>query len=94
MSKNAVINIKTDPATKRDLQALAKELGLSVSTLINADIRRLLRERKIELDASLTPTPYLEKIMREAEEDIKHNRNISGPFETVDALFDHLDHKS
>ena len=25
----------------------------------------------------LEPTPYLEKIMHEADEDIKHNRNIT-----------------
>lgn len=91
MSKNAIINIKTDPDTKRDLKELADELGLSVSALLNADIRRLIRERRLELDASLEPTPYLENVIREVEKDRRTGKNISPTFGSAEEMFEHLE---
>lgn len=86
----ATISVKTDPETKKAVQAFAQSLGVTVSGLINAQLRQALKTRKVELTDTLEPTPYLKKIMREVEEDLKTGRNISGPFTNADEMFDHL----
>jgi hypothetical protein len=36
------------------------------------------RERRVVLTTHLTPTPYLEKIMKKADADYKAGKNIEG----------------
>lgn len=67
---SSIINFRTDKKTKSELIILAKELGVPISTIINAQIKQILRERKITLSASLEPTDYLIKIMEEIEGEI------------------------
>jgi antitoxin component of RelBE/YafQ-DinJ toxin-antitoxin module len=73
----AVLNIKTDPQTKQQLKAFAAQMGLPVSALINAQIKQMLRTGEVRLTTSLEPTPYLEKIIKEAEVDYAAGRNIT-----------------
>lgn len=87
----AVLNVKTDPKTKQQLKVFAAQMGLTVSALINAQIRQMLRSGEVRLTTTLEPTPYLEKIMREANKDIKKGANLSPVFESVDEMFDHLE---
>lgn len=87
---NATINIKIDPETKQQVQAFAAELGLPVSAILNAQIKQMLRDRKIELNTKLEPTPYLVDIMDQVEADIlakKASRSTASPQE----LLSHLD---
>jgi len=72
-----VINIKTDPQTKRELKEFAAELGVPVSVIINAQIKEALRSRTITLSTSFEPTPYLKKILRQVERDLKTGKNIT-----------------
>jgi addiction module RelB/DinJ family antitoxin len=45
----ALINIKTDPAIKKQAQELAQKLGLSLSSIINAYLRQLIRTKTLHL---------------------------------------------
>ena len=72
----AILNIKTDPETKEQLKTFASNLGLPVSALLNAQIRQMLRTRKVEFEANLEPTPYLKKIIKEVESDDQTGRNF------------------
>jgi antitoxin component of RelBE/YafQ-DinJ toxin-antitoxin module len=72
-----ILNIKTDPGTKQQIQEFAAELGVPVSVIINAQIKQMLRDRKIVLSTELEPTPYLVKIMEQVEEDLKANKNMT-----------------
>lgn len=85
------ITIKIDSTIKADAQKLAKSLGLSLSAIIENQLRKVVEDRRVVFEEQLTPTPYLQKIIDEVEEDIKHNRNMSGPFNTVEELEKHLD---
>ena len=40
------ISIKTDPITKQQIKEFAAELGLSVSSLMNVQLRQMLRDKK------------------------------------------------
>lgn len=73
----AILNIKTDPKTKEALKKFAAELGLPVSVLLNAQIKQILREGRVEFGKTLEPTPYLEEVIKEAEEDYAKGRNIT-----------------
>jgi antitoxin component of RelBE/YafQ-DinJ toxin-antitoxin module len=86
-----ILNIKTDPDTKKQLQEFAAELGVPVSVIMNAQIKQMLRDRKIILSTELEPTPYLVKIMEEVEEDLKTGRNMSPVFTSAKDMLEHLE---
>ena len=85
-----ILNIKTDPKTKVEIQEFAAELGIPVSVIMNAQIKQMLRDRKIVLSTELEPTPYLVKIMDQVEKDLKTGKNITKTFSKEEALR-HLD---
>ncbi|MFA4846243.1 MAG: hypothetical protein WC654_06845, partial [Patescibacteria group bacterium] len=66
-------------------------VGLSLSDFAKASMRRSMNEGFITLEPDLTPTPYLEKILRKARADAKAGKNIVGPFETNAELEHYLD---
>jgi len=84
-----ILNIKTDPSTKQQIQEFAAELGVPVSVIMNAQIKQMLRDRKIVLSTELEPTSYLEKIMEQVEDDLKIGKNITRTLSKKEAL-DHL----
>lgn len=89
MSK-ALLSIKTDELTKQELKTFAAELGVSSTAFVNMLIKQALRDKRVVLSTDLEPTPYLEKIMREAETDYAADRNITHTQGAKEALA-HLD---
>lgn len=85
-----ILNIKTDPSTKQQIQEFAAELGVPVSVIMNAQIKQMLRDRKIVLSTELEPTPYLVKIMEQVEEDLLVNKNMTKAMNIKEAIA-HLD---
>ena len=74
---DTTLTIRTDSNTKQAIAAFAASLGLSTSAFITAATLQAVRGGQLTLAPVLEPTPYLEKIMHEAEEDLRHNRNIT-----------------
>ena len=87
---SVLLTIKTDVKTKQDLKDFATELGVSTSALENLVLKQTLRDKKIVINTDLEPTPYLEKLMKEAEADYKADKNITHTNSPAEAL-DHLD---
>lgn len=83
---STVLSIRTDTKTKKQIAAFAASVGMPTSTFVTAVVKQAMRDRRVVLEPDLKPTPYLEKIMREADEDIKAGRTY-GPFDTVDDMF-------
>lgn len=81
-----ILNIKTDPETKEQLQRFAAELGVPVSAIMNAQIKQMLRDRKIILSTELEPTPYLEKIMKQVEVDLAAGKNMTPAMDAKEAI--------
>ena len=90
MSK-VIINFKVDQEVKEEAQKLARELGVPLSSIINSQLKQLLRTRRVELDASPTMTPQLEAVLDEVERDRKRGRNITRT-KGIDEALAHLDH--
>ena len=93
LTMQTVIHIKADKEVKENAAKAARDLGLSLSDVINASLRNFIRTRKIVFSDTPQMTPELEKLLDKVEEDIKHNRNLIGPFKTpeeMDKLLDSL----
>lgn len=90
-TKSTSMNIRLDEETRIKLQAFADQLGIPATTLAAANIKQMLRSGEVRLTTTLEPTPYLEKIMREADADIKSGRNISKAYDNIDDFFSALD---
>ena len=58
-----VINIKTDKEIKEKAQELARELGVPLSTLVNAYLRQFIRTREFSFSLAYSMSPELEKII-------------------------------
>lgn len=71
------MNIRMDEDTRRKLKEFAGQVGIPATSLVNASIKQMLRNQHVTLSTSLEPTPYLEKIIKEAEADHAAGKNIT-----------------
>jgi addiction module RelB/DinJ family antitoxin len=74
---NALLSIRTDDKTKKEVTEFANSVGLSVSAFVTVILKQAVKEGRVVLSPTLEPTPYLEKIMREALADYEAGRNIT-----------------
>jgi antitoxin component of RelBE/YafQ-DinJ toxin-antitoxin module len=88
---SVLLSIRTDDQTKHEIASFAASVGLSVSAFATVVLKQAVREQRVVLTPTLEPTPYLEKIMHEADGDIKADKNISKSYTNVDDFFGDLD---
>ena len=88
--KTAVINFKTDDATKAKAQAVAKQIGIPLSNLLNAYLYELANTGSVHFTAPEPMTEPMELLIKEAEKEIAAGE-VSGPFESLEDMFEHLD---
>ena len=65
------INIRIEESTKRDLESVCKELGLSVTTAFIIFAKKMCRERRIPFDVAIDPfysTENLDHLRRSVSE--------------------------
>lgn len=74
---STLLSIRTNEQTKKKIADFAASLGLSTSAFATVVLLQAVREKRVVLTPPLEPTPYLEKIMREAEKDYKAGKNIT-----------------
>ncbi len=88
--KTAVVNFKTDEVTKTKAQAVAKQVGIPLSNLLNAYLYELASTGSVHFTVSEPMTEKMEWLIAESEKEIAAGE-ISGPFETLEEMFEHLD---
>lgn len=88
--KTAIVNFKTDDATKAKAQAVAKQIGIPLSNLLNAYLYELASTGSVHFTASEPMTEKMEQLIAGAEREIAAGE-VSGPFETLEDMFAHLD---
>lgn len=74
---NALLSIRTDNHTKKEITEFANSVGLSVSAFVTVILKQAVKEGRVVLTPNLEPTPYLEEIMREALADYKAGKNFT-----------------
>lgn len=77
------ISVSVDKQAKDAAQAIAKSTGLTLSSLINSYLLQIAATRRIELYAPEPMTPKMEKLIKQAEKEIKEGK-VVGPFDNVD----------
>jgi addiction module RelB/DinJ family antitoxin len=87
----ASLFVKTDPKVKQEAQKTAAELGISLSSIVNAFLRQFVKTKTIHFSVydDEIPSPYLQELMRRAKED-RESGNAPPEFETADELIEYL----
>mgnify|MGYP001593936837 CR=1 FL=1 len=74
-----VVSLKIDRDIKQRAQKLAGEFGIPLSTLINAQLRQLVRDKTVFISMAPRMSPQLEELLNPIEADIKRGKNLSPP---------------
>lgn len=84
------IILKADKEVKENAQKLAKELGLNLSAIINANLKQFIRSRSVYFSVMPKMTPELEKLIGQARKDYKAKKNISPVFDSIQEALNYL----
>lgn len=80
----AVVNVKVDPKVKKAAHKVAGELGLSLSGLINAYLKQVIRTKTVHFSAvNEEPSEYLLAALAESRGDKRKGR-VSAGFKSAD----------
>lgn len=85
--------IKLDNDVKKQAQILAARFGLSLSAMINVQLKQAVRQQRIELSLELPAeqmTPALEKRLAKIDKDIKAGKNMSRPMSSAREISEYL----
>ena len=87
MAKTSVINIRIEAETKKQIENLFSNFGISVSDAVNIFFHQSLMQGGLPFQMQL-PKPNAETIA--AIEDVNNNLNMSRTFDNVDELMKDL----
>lgn len=85
------INIKADSEVKEHAQAVAAELGLPLSAVINAFLKEFIRTKSFSVSALPQMSPQLERVLADIDADIKAGKNLSPVFTSAADATAYLD---
>ncbi|HJQ08197.1 MAG TPA: type II toxin-antitoxin system RelB/DinJ family antitoxin [Candidatus Saccharimonadales bacterium] len=71
MSNYAVINLKTDPKLKKLAQETADKLGISISAILNNELRRFTAEQSVVFDVPEVPNDRTAKQLTASRKEIE-----------------------
>ena len=89
MSKYAVINLKTDPELKKLAAKTADKLGVSVSAVLNNELRRFAAEQSVTFDIAEVPNAKTAKELAASRKQIEAG-DYYGPFDTAEDMITSL----
>lgn len=76
-------SVKLDKDVKEKAAKLASELGLNLSSVINASLKKFVIERRISFSIEPELNEKSKKELREALEDVRNSKNLVGPFSNI-----------
>lgn len=79
-------SIKLDTKIKEEASQLASELGLSLSSVINATLKQFVTERRVVLSAAPVFNNKTMKAFLALEADVKKGKNLSATYTDVNSL--------
>lgn len=83
MSSYAVINLKTDPELKKRAAKVANRLGISISAVLNNELRRFTQEQSVVFDIPEVPNAKTAALIEKSRKEIADGE-IVGPFDNAD----------
>ena len=85
---DATMTIRTNGEVKKTAAALFDDLGLDMSSAINMFLRECIRRDGIPFEVSRKEMPN--RKTRRAIQDAVNNKNMVGPFKTVEEAMEYL----
>jgi len=79
-SNKTVINIKTDVSVRDRAKEIAKNIGIPLSTVVNAYLKDFIRNESISLSATPVLRPEVLEEIQQARKDYKKGINVSKKF--------------
>ena len=77
MSKNTVINLKTDPKLKKEAAKVAEKLGISISAVLNNELRRFTAEESVVFAVPEIPNAQTKKSLADSRRNIEKGEYFS-----------------
>lgn len=79
-------SIKLDTETKEEASKLAELLGLSLSSVINASLKKFVHERRVVFSVAPEFNEKTEKLFTKLESDVQEGKNISKSYSSTEEL--------
>ena len=79
-----VLNVKTDVDVKERAQALAKHMGIPLSTVVNAYLKEFVSTGEFHISREPRLKPVVAKRLAKHVAEAKRGKNISPAFNTAD----------
>ncbi len=78
-----VLNVKTDKEIKEQAQKIAKDIGVPLSTIVNAYLKEFVREKRVTFSVEPKLRPEVAQLLNRARKDLKAHKNISPNFSSA-----------
>lgn len=85
-----MINIKADREIKEKAQMVAQELGLPLSTIINAYLRQFIRNKEVHFFIEGELKPSVKRRLDRLYKDVKEGKNLSPVLHSAKEMDDYL----
>jgi len=85
-----LVSIKVEDNLKTQAQKVAADLGFSMSALVNAFLKQLIRQRTISFSLANRMSKTLEQTLALIERDLTENKNLSPKFTSPKEAVDYL----
>ncbi len=80
-----LINFRIDETTKKQMEQICNELGITMSTAFNIFAKKVIREKRIPFDVSIDPF-YSESNMKALEKSMKQLKDGKVVIKTMEEL--------
>jgi addiction module RelB/DinJ family antitoxin len=71
------IHIKTEIKTRDAAKKVAEDFGFTLTSLVNALLKQIARNKRLTLSLEENPTPYMVESLKRSEADVKAGRVVS-----------------
>ena len=88
---NVVINFKTDAETKKRLQEFSAKIGIPVSTILNAQIRKTLLDQRFTVSSEPSINDQVLNEIIDAVSDYRAHKNVSKIMSNAAQVRNHLE---
>ncbi len=77
------LNVKADTEVKKQAQKVAQELGMPLSTVINAYLKQFIRTKEVHFYAEGKLKPEVKRRLDRLEKEALTGKNISSAFDNA-----------
>ncbi|MDP3996841.1 MAG: type II toxin-antitoxin system RelB/DinJ family antitoxin [bacterium] len=81
-----VTSIKLDRDVKKEASKIASEMGLNLSSVVNATLKNFVAERRLVFSLAPEFNTKKEKVLLKAKSDAIKGKNVIGPFSNIEEI--------